>query len=563
IYSATPLVFWVAISVSVVVCVLLLFNESKNQGKRWLFALGILMVNGILVLQLSMLRGYYAAGTDTLVHIGYVKDLVNGIISAQNAYPAVHGIPTLLVLIGLSAETAVNISPSISYVIYVASIYGLARIIWSEKRYVVIATTLSAFLLLPQGVGFAATLVAAVLFPATLMVMLKLRKDFKVWQLAVFLLILAVLSLLHPIALEVTIIAMVVACFMPLQKRWRFVAMTVLLIPLAFWWYAFWYDMNVVSVVAEDIMGGMNPLAVAPPAEVFPNPVAIPSDGTIPQIVNGELGLLPSTEGIRATQVMGNANMPMLLLSRYGAEILLGILAIVALFGMAKAYAKKSELKAYQVYFGILFIVFNLMWVGGWYLGLPVYNAMLSRILNWVPVVSIILVTPMVVASKKFKRALLVILLLAISVGSFANLYPSPITGVVNSQITYQHYNGIEWLVENGDPDIPIVHLGNHRVSRFVQAMYGMEWARNNQKQYWLHDRTYLKGFSYNDKESIGMDIPKDVYLVVLKSDRTMTRWENDQLYLLESDPATTLIYQDGDEFEVWFVESYELDSSS
>ena len=83
-----------------------------------------------------------------------------------------------------------------------------------------------------------------------------------------------------------------------------------------------------------------------------------------------------------------------------------------------------------------------------------------------------------------------------------------------------------------------------------------MEWCREHQKQYWLHEYNYPKDFSYNDKASIGLEYPKDVYLVVLKADKTMPRWEEDKLYRLPSDEATTLVYQDGDEIEVWFVES-------
>ncbi len=538
IYASTPLAFWILFAFNVSVCILLLFNEAKvdNKDKRWLFALGLLMANSILVLQLSVLRGYYAVGSDTLVHIGYVKDMANWILSTQNVYPAVHVIPALFVLIGLSPRMVVNIAPMIYYLVYVASFYGLSRTIWAKKHYTIIATTLSAFLLLPSSVGFQATMVGAAMFPMILLLIIKFRIDFKIKYAIAFLIILGVLSFSHPLVLETAIISLVVACFMPLEKRWRYIVATTLFIFLAVGAYSIFLELNVFVAVFKSVIGGVGSLL----STLFSSPARI----------------LPQIEGIRATQITGGSNLVILLLGRYGSEIILGVLAIIPLCVMAKRYMCKLHLNTWHIYFSILFIIFNLMWVAGWYLQLGVCEAVFSRMLNWVPLVSIILVTPMIANSQRLRKLLLVVPLIVIALWSPTNLYPSMITGSASAQVTYQHVNAINWLLDTGDPDTPIIHMDGHRVSRFIQARYGMEWCRENQEQYWLHERNYPRGFSYNEKESIGLEYPKDVYLVVTKVDKMMPRWEDDKLHLLLSDPATTLIYKDGDEIEIWFVES-------
>lgn len=280
-------------------------------------------------------------------------------------------------------------------------------------------------------------------------------------------------------------------------------------------------------------------------------------DGIIPAMDSSGLSLLPSVAGIEATQTASQYGVVFLILRRYGGEILLGLTACIALL----ISFRKNWRYFNFAYFGLMFAVFNVMWVAGWYLTLSKYDLALSRMLNWVPIVSIIVATPLLVwllKSNALGKTTAICLLLIISCGALFNVYSSPFIGTPNAQITHQQIEGIEWLLDNGDSETPIVHLNKcERISRFVAAEYGVEWTRNNQKKYWLNEyRGVLDDFRYYVKgDSIGYEFSEDVYLVVTKLDRSLPRWSDDKLDMLPSDPATKLMYEDGDEFEVWLVQ--------
>lgn len=556
IYTSTPLAFWILVICSIAGGVILLVREAQNGvGGRWHFSLGILLLNGVGVLLLSVLRNYYSVGADTLMHVGYVKDLSQGIVSAQNAYPAVHVPPTLLVWLGVSPLLATSLSPVFWYGIYTASFYGLANELWENRRMIIISMVLAVALLLPMGVGFTATLASTAMFPLTLLVLLRLRREFNVKNIILLVILLGILSLLHPMALEVLLISLGVLFLLSSANRWKLLATTVILLPVVVWWYWHWFDMNLFGSFLQDLFAS----SITPTAnQAWTNPV-LPSE--VAQMAeNGGYSLLPSVVGIQATQTASQYGFISLILRRYGFEILLGLLAIVVLVVGMKKYWRNSTF----TYFGSLFVIFNAMWVGGWYLTLSKYDLALSRMLNWVPIVSIILIVPLLVRmleSRIVLKSVAVAILLAVLCGALFHVYSSPFIGTPNMQITYQQVKGIDWLLDNGVDGIPIVHLNkNERVSRFVAARYGVEWVRNNQTKYWLNEyRGVLDDFEYYvGGGSIGWQFSEDVYLVVTKLDKSLPRWEEDKLYILSSDPAVELVYRDGDEFEVWFVRSLE-----
>lgn len=576
IYTSTPLAFWVLVILSISLCVGLLINEAmRGTGMRWLFVFGVLMLNGIAVLELSVLRNYYTVG-ETLMHIGYVKDMAEGIRSTMNVYPGLHVISTVLTFFGLSAKSATNLMPIVCYGIYVGGFYGLASTIWTDRRYIIIGTTLSAMLMLPMGVGLVGTLIAGASFPLFLLLLLKMWRKFNVQHILPLLLLMVALAFLHPLALEATCIALAVACLIPAPNRWKMVALAVVLIPVSLFWLNFWFHIYGHDVLQMDLLEGffktvvgsvsktpvVPPVVLAPPTEtIVPSlPFAVP-----PALLAGErtLPFLPPMEGIEATRLVGNISGVGLLFSRYGCEILLGCLAIVSFFVMVKGYVKRTCRNERNLYFGGLLAVFGLMVLTGWYLSLNSFELALSRMLFWMPPLSIILATPLLVrwiASKKWRRlpmVLAVAVMLVVANSGLFHMYNSAIVGIPNLQVTQQEIDGIDWLMEKGISHVNIVHLNMQRVSRFVAEKYGVEWTRLHQTDYWSYESRLPKVFSYNDKPSIGWGYPQDIYLIVIKMDKLLPRWDADKLYLIESDTSATLVYEDGDEFVVYYVVSY------
>ncbi|KKN72329.1 hypothetical protein LCGC14_0411560 [marine sediment metagenome] len=555
IYASTSWPVWVLIVINTVVCVVLLLREAVagNQSRRWLIPLGILMANGLLVILMSVVRGYYAMGGDTLIHIGYTMDLTNGLVSSLNFYPAAHVIPAGLNLLGVPLNVATGLSPAIWYVVYVASFYWLAKLLFKDKRLVILVSTLAAVLLLPHGPALVATPLAASMFPLTLLVVLKLRQDFRVRYLVCYLALLAVLLFTHPLALEALVIALGVACVVLVKNRWKLAGLTAVTLVLLVWWAGYWYHLDTARILPWNDTEATT--ALVDPTEL---------DSTEPSSilsVENTTSILPSLTGVEATQTIGTSSGVSLILRRYGGEILLGGLAAVSLvlLLLRKGYRNK------YVFLSGLFVAFNVVWFAGWYLSLGVYESFLIRLMYWVPVVSILLAAPLflrMLDSQRLRRLSIAgtfAILIAISGYAVFNLYASPITGTQNLQTTHQEIKGMTWLIENGDPDTYIVHLNSQRVSRYVAVLHGYEWVHQHRSTYWLvqYEPKLMGLFNYNDHSSVGDKYADDIYLVVTKLDRLLPRWEEDKLYLLETDEAATLIYKDSDEFEVWYVEGH------
>jgi len=553
IYTSTPIAMWILIITSITTCIILLVREALKEDtcRRWLFPLGILVANGVIVLLLSVFRDYYAVGSDTLVHIGYVKDLSNGILSETNNYPAIHVIPTLLVRMGLSPEISVNIMPALCYLVYVISFYWLAKYIWGNKKEVIIATTLSAALLLSCGAGMKATFVAVSIVPITVLLVLKLQDKFTIRRSVVLLVIVAIIAMIHPLALEVATIALVIACVVIPQNRFKFIIFTVVALLMVFVLYFYLYE-------------AVDSLATVEETAPISNIASESAPPFIEEVVNG--GGSSFAEIIESSQTIGSYSALSLVVRKYGSEMLIGILAIISLLMMIKKRGNR-----YFMYFGVMFIILNAMWIVGWFSQawqeqLPIYNpyysiicaVILVRMLFWIPFVSIIVVVPLLVKLVRLRimPIVLVIVIAVISVSTLFNVYPSPITGTANSQITHQHVNGIKWLLESGDSENKILHLNTYRPGRFVFALYGVQWCWDNRIAYWFHGYEPLREFSYTDSSTIGYEYPCDIYLIVTKMDKTLLRWETDHLYLLESDPAVTLVYRNGDELDIWLVKS-------
>jgi hypothetical protein len=211
------------------------------------------------------------------------------------------------------------------------------------------------------------------------------------------------------------------------------------------------------------------------------------------------------------------------------------------------------------------------MWITGWYMRMPNYNFTLIRIMYWAVPASILLVTPFVdwLLKRRYRilsLILILIVLLPMSLFGIVNKHGSSFLGVANTQETYQHVKGIQWLVENGNPSVYIVHLNGQRTSRYVTEIYGGQWLSDNRDYYRREDMEYIgyAKFSYDEFSTMGEAYDEDIYLVVTKKDRTLLSWEKDKLYKIETDPTATLIYKDGEEFQAYYVRGIgEKDSSN
>lgn len=522
IYTSTPSKIWVIIGVNIVISIVLLVNEAriKSQSKRWLWALGILILNNSIVLLMSVLRGYFAVGSDTLMHIGYVRDLANGIISPLNIYPLLHLIPAFFVKLGMTPSLATNLSPLYWYLIYISSFYCLAKIAFKEN--IILVVTLSALLFIPHSAGLAGTNVAVSVFPLTIVATMIVCRNFNLINIIIFILFIVYVLFLHPLALEVAFIALFLSLFIVGSYRKNVFILIGSLVIVVTVWQVFTRG-DIISEVVNDLWASLGRIK------------------------------FPSLNGVQLAQTNGEYSSIMLLLRKYGGELLLGSLAFVSLIVMAVKY---RSLTRYKLYFIIIFVAVNLMWIAGWLLHLPRYNFALIRIMYWAVPTSIIVVSLILKHLPKniLTMLLLIIIILPMALFGIFNRYLSEFVGAENTQVTQQQIQGIKFLVEIGNPETYIVHLNGQRTSRYVASLYGAEWTRKNRGYYWVQKMEGWNNFNYNKYKTLGDAYDEDIYLVVTKQDKTLPRWENDKLYKINNDPTATLLYKDGEEFEAWFV---------
>ena len=318
--------------------------------------------------------------------------------------------------------------------------------------------------------------------------------------------------------------------------------------------------MNVVFVFFKDLLDSIVTATPSLAPSIGPS-TGLPPGVVAPPVGSAGASFWPSMEGIRATQSTDYSGMS-LIIRRYGSEILAGCLAVVSLVLILRKSLKRVSQNRWYLYICGLFVLLNIMWVMGWYLQMGIYDLALSRMLNWVPIVSIVLITPLIfklLGCQNLRRVAFVsviLLLLSLQIIAVFNIYRSPISGNANSQITQQQMDGINWILECGNPKVPIVFLNSQRISRRIAAIKGVEWVRNHQKDYWLHEYRLQTLPSYSNNSSMGLGYPEDVYVIVTKFDRSLSRWQRDKLFLIETDPAATKIYNDDDEIEIYYVRS-------
>jgi len=354
----------------------------------------------------------------------------------------------------------------------------------------------------------------------------------------------------HPLALEVFIVSLVTALLLSVKDRWKMAGLVVVVAAVMLLWSGYWFSWNVTGVLPSGFTKIDGVAIAAHDAIIAPDSTGASESTT----ATNNFPVLPSLTGIEDTQTIGESGGVSLLTRRFGSEIILGLIAAA---GVVMLMRKRKYL-----YFSILFVVFNAIWVTGWCLGATTYSAFMTRLLYWVPMLSIILASPLLLQLLESRRKLAVIGVFAVislmSTYSIFNIYPSPITGVENPQITHQEMRGMELLIRTGDPDIYIEHLNSQRISRYAGVLYGYDWVHHHRSNYWLAKYEPVgKLFSYNDYSSLSDKYDDDIYLVITKLDRELPRWNIDRLYLIENDNAATLIFRDSDEFEVWFVEGH------
>jgi hypothetical protein len=141
IYSSTPLIFWIALALSMVggiIIVIWSVSDSRfNPGSPWKYGLLMIFLCYTISLSLFIIRGYYmwAMTGDPATHIGYINRILQeGHISSTLFYPVTH-----IFLAEISLVTTLDlvflhkIIPLVFSLLCVVFIYIFVRVLSSNQ----------------------------------------------------------------------------------------------------------------------------------------------------------------------------------------------------------------------------------------------------------------------------------------------------------------------------------------------------------------------------------------------------------------------------------------------
>lgn len=149
IYAATPIWFWIGVSVAFTSALVTSFTANSRQYRFMGLFLGGLASASIV--SLPIIRGYYLHGIhDSVTHVGYVRELAAGTMTPFDLlYPGIHSVATFINgLTGFHVWRSLLLVPAVIVVLYYVFVSLTAREILDTET----ATTVgafSAYLLLP------------------------------------------------------------------------------------------------------------------------------------------------------------------------------------------------------------------------------------------------------------------------------------------------------------------------------------------------------------------------------------------------------------------------------
>lgn len=490
-YDAYPLTFWLSIILALFCSIVILVSQSFFSKKTCIYGFGALLlviIDTLMVFQ-PLIRGYKCFGRDdAITHMGYINDilftgsiLVDG--QAANIYPAGHILGFSLVsLSDLSLFTVMMIIPGFFFLLYIMSMYALARKLSLSDGQALLVWTFACLPLYKMSTTmFVPSNMVFFLSPMIFYLFFKLHKS-KVGSTQIFLLlllILLVLPIFHPgegfymllilfLLFEILFAIFNIFYFSNINTKIaqfddliklsriydkRFLFAIIFLIVVGLIWSFQFYRLeisygNYIIRILEFSIGGES--------KVYDHVVSV----------------IPLVETIK------------IFFNIYGQLIIYSLIGVVSLLIACKAYLSRKMLSIEQFVFGGVFLFSVLVAFISLFINIYVP---FDRVVNWIFLFSSILggLTIYNVCRHNYYSvgniiSILVIITLVISsVFCVFNLYYSPIVKMGNHQVTHMEIDGMEFFFTERDESISIYEEGIwHR--RYASMLYGVSALPSN-----------------------------------------------------------------------------------
>jgi len=212
IYNEQSAIFWVLLIIAISIGITITVTNLKN--KFWILGLFLILISNLIVLILTYLNGYMFSGQgDHLSHYGFVKNIIfTGSIGSGNIYPHSHILLSELTFFGSSLRNNMFFVAPLYYFIFVFFNYLLSKQFLNRSG-VILSTLVSTVLVMYYYVQIFPLGLTLMLFPMFLYLYFKYRENKSIILSIIMVLMLFVVTVSHPVATAVLIVALLVIEF--------------------------------------------------------------------------------------------------------------------------------------------------------------------------------------------------------------------------------------------------------------------------------------------------------------------------------------------------------------
>lgn len=591
IYNSYPPYFWFFLVTSIACGIGIMLHQAFNQEafitfgdtvsykkpQWWIVGLIIIILTNSIFLLLPKFRGYalYGRGTDTLTHLGLIRDILNvGHSGGTNIYPFEHIFGANLILIShISIEKVSVILFVLLSGMYILNVYLLAKSCSKHLGQVLMIVVFASPLIYSFfHITVSPNMFALIMIPCLLSFVnnkyLFLSKHLEYTILLLLLIFTIVFS--HPITTLFSIIIFftygltyALYFYFIRNKQSGFGHCRIIgknyhrLILITFTTFFVWYFSY--SIVTKNFGTVYHKLS-----------------GSLDSISVFQAQLSPLND-VRYTlfQILE------LFINKYGAFSLFLLISSIACTSVIRRSLSKKHMEPFILVYAIQFIVFLfigvIMLFGDFIEHNPIrifrLALLMGTILNGLVVYDFIsryTEKNYNEGIKPRKRLLIIvtgIVIMAIVVLSLGNVYDSPRINAPNSQITKMDLVGMEWFDRSkslANVDTVVSPQSEWSFRRFGDYIFGIDSSSIPRGR--LAPERLPSNFGYGENSSVSDSLSyNSAYVLIFQIDKVMMmsypenvrrnipQWNKDDFIKLSMDTTISKIY-DNSELDVWKI---------
>lgn len=558
IFRSTPIIYWVALLLSLFIGFVVLINnclsleQNKLESKS---ALILVVIAYTSFLALWIIRGYYLwCSGDPLTHLGKIKDvLALGHIDEQNLYPITHILlAEVAKLLNMDIVLLHKYTPLCFSIFFILFMVLFVKSVLPNKNIAIFVFLVSVIPLHGYYLNLTPNHLSNLYLPLAFYIFMQYI-NIKGYQWCILFFIMVLLfPVFHPVSSlallimvtcltppVVTVVKRLCGKFLKLKQATgnRTIVLTSLIL---FIWITIWVSS---FGVWDSTINNIYTL-----------------------ITEGSNTQLESLVGdIRYAQTYGYSVIKQFLKIYGGLLIFLVLTIISCALIWEKIKQKKSVFLYYQRLIALIIpLLLVILIMGILYFTNIGFGA--KRLETYIVVLSMPFVGYSLmecvnrasnIRNKFHIRTILTsIFLVFVFVVAGLKLYPSPYTLSNNRQITITEAKGMNWLLYKRDNKLDITSL-TISTARYADAFLTKDERSKAKVYYSISDNLKLPyHFGYGENMSLGEHYEKNVYMVLTYRDRIVyqetlpdmayLRYTNDDFYKLEKDHSVFKFYENG-----------------